>query len=67
MYRRQRPEQSTHSSGIRSTVNKWDLMKPNTFYKTKDNINGKKKLAYRMENIFTNSTSDGEIISKSHK
>ena len=48
---------------VRSRINKWDLMKPQSFCKGKDTVNKTKKPPTDWEKIFTNPKSDRGIIS----
>ena len=43
---------------LRQTTDSWDLMKLNSFFKAKDNVNGTKWQVTDWEWIFTNCTSD---------
>jgi hypothetical protein len=61
-YRRQLPDQNTHSK-----LNKWDIMKPKGFCKSKDTVNGTKGQPTDWEKIFTNLISDRGLISKIYK
>ena len=49
---------------LRSTMDKWDLMKLKRFCKAKDTVNRTKQQPTDWENIFTNPTSDRGLISK---
>ena len=49
---------------LRSTTDKWDFMKLQSFWKAKDTINRTKQQPTDWEKIFTNPTSDTGIISK---
>jgi hypothetical protein len=49
---------------LRSTTDKWDFMKLQSFWKAKDTINGTKQKPTDWEKIFTNPTSDTGLISK---
>jgi hypothetical protein len=48
---------------LRSTIDKWDLIKLQRFCKAKDTVNGTKKEPTNCEKIFTNHTSDRGLIS----
>ena len=50
------------SQTLRETTNKWDLLKLRSFCKAKDMVNKTKQLPTELE-IFTNHTSDRELIS----
>jgi hypothetical protein len=52
---------------IRSTINKWDLIKLQNFCKAKDTVKKTKRPPTDWENIFTNPTSDRGLISSIHK
>ena len=49
---------------LRVTINKWDLLKLRNFWKAKDTVTKTKQQPAEWEKIFTNSTSDRELISK---
>jgi hypothetical protein len=57
------------AQALKSTINKWDLMKLNSFCKEKDTIHcSNKAIAYRTRTFFlTNSTCDRELIFKIYK
>jgi hypothetical protein len=48
---------------LRSCIDKWDLIKLQSFDKAKDNVNRIKRQPTDWEKIFTNSTSDRGLIS----
>jgi hypothetical protein len=48
---------------VRSRMNKWDLIKLQSFCKAKDTINKTKRPPTDWERIFTNPKSDRELIS----
>ena len=48
-------------------INKWDLMKLNSFCTAKETINKVKRQPTEWEKIFANHTSDKELISKIYK
>jgi hypothetical protein len=52
---------------LRSTINKWDLIKLKSFCKTKDTVNRAKRQPTYWEQIFTNSTSDRGLRSNIYK
>jgi hypothetical protein len=52
---------------LRSRINKWDLIKLNSFCKARDTINRTKQQPTDCEKILTNPTSDRELISKIYK
>jgi hypothetical protein len=55
------------AQALRSTIAKWDLMKLQSFCKTKDTVNRTKQQPADWERIFTNSISDREMIYKIYK
>ena len=55
------------AQALRSTVNKWDLMKLNIFNKAQNTVNWSKQHPIEWEKIFINSTSDRGLISKIDK
>jgi hypothetical protein len=55
------------AQALRSTINKWDLMKLKSFYKVKDTIYRTKQQPTDWEKIFNNPTSDRGLISKIYK
>jgi len=50
-----------------STIDKWDLMKLESFCKIKDTVNGIKQQPTDLQRMFSNPTSDRELISKIYK
>jgi hypothetical protein len=52
---------------LRSTIDKWDLIKLNSFCKAKDTLNRTKQQPTDWEKIFTNPTSDRELTSNIYK
>ena len=52
---------------VRESINKWDLLKLRSFSKAKDTVIKTKKLPSDLEKIFTNPSSDKDVISKIHK
>ena len=52
---------------LRATINKWNLLKLRSFCKAKNTINKTKRQPTEWEKIFTNPTSDRELISKIYK
>jgi hypothetical protein len=48
---------------VRSRIDKWDLIKLQSFCKTKDTVNKTKRPPADWERIFTIPTSDRELIS----
>jgi hypothetical protein len=60
------PEQKTSGSVVyvlRSRINKWNLIKLQSFCKAKDTVNRTKTQPTDWEHTFTNPTSDRELIS----
>jgi len=55
------------AQALRSTMNKWNLMKLKNFYKSKDTINRTKLQLADWKKIFTSSISDRGLISKTYK
>ena len=51
----------------RSIIDKWDLMKSQSFCKTKDTVNRTNLQPTDWKKIFANPTSDRELISKIYK
>ena len=52
---------------LRSRIDKWHLIKLQSFYKAKDPVNRTKQQPTDWENIFTNSSSDRRLISNIYK
>ena len=52
---------------LRSRIDKWDLIKLQSFCKAKDNIKRTKRQPINWEKIFTNPTSDRGLISNIYK
>jgi hypothetical protein len=52
---------------LRSRINKWDLIKLQSFCKAKDTVNQTKWQPTAWEKIFTNPTSNRGLISNIHK
>lgn len=48
---------------LRTTINKWGLMKPKSFYKSKDMVNRTKHQLTDWEKVFTNPTCDRRLMS----
>jgi hypothetical protein len=55
------------AQALRSTIDKWDLMKLNCFSKTKNTVKRIKWQPRDWERIFTDPTSDKGLISKIYK
>ena len=53
--------------GIKRKVNKWDLIKLNTFCTVKKTISKVKRQPSEWENIIANETTDKGVISKTYK
>jgi hypothetical protein len=52
---------------IRSRIDKWDLIKFQSFCKAKDTVNKPKRQLIDLEKIFTNPISDRGLISNIYK
>jgi hypothetical protein len=52
---------------LRSTIDKWELIKLKSFCKSKDTVNWTKQQPTDWEKIFTNPISDRELISNIYK
>jgi hypothetical protein len=55
------------ASAVRSRINKWDLIKLQSFCKAKDTVNKTKSPPTDWERIFMNSKSDRGLISNIYK
>ena len=55
------------AQALRSKINKWDLMRLQSFCKAKDIVKKTKQQPTEWEKIFTNTTSDRGLISKVYK
>ena len=55
------------ASAVRSRIDKWDLMKLQSFCKAKDTVNKRKRLPTVWERIFTYPKSDRGLISNMYK
>jgi hypothetical protein len=56
------PEQRTPTAcAVRSRIEKWDIIKLQTFCKAKDTVNKTKRQTTDWENIFTNPKSDRRL------
>jgi hypothetical protein len=55
------------ASAVRSSINKWDLIKLQSFCRTKDTVNKTKRPPTDWERIFTNPKSDRVLISNIYK
>ena len=53
--------------GIKTKINKWDLMKLKSFCTAKDNINKTERQSSEWEKIFANEATDKGLISKIYK
>ena len=58
------PTQQHQAYALRSSIDKWDLIKLQSFCKAKDTVNRTKFQPTDWEKIFTNATSDRGLISK---
>jgi hypothetical protein len=61
------PIRTPMAQALRSTIDKWRLMELQSFYTAKDTVNRTKRQPTEWERIFTNTTSDRELISKIYK
>jgi hypothetical protein len=52
---------------VRLRINKWDVLKLQSFCKAKDTVNKAKRPTTDWERIFTNPKSDGGLISNIYK
>jgi hypothetical protein len=52
---------------LRSVIDKWDLIKLQSFCKAKDTVNWPKQQQTDWEKVFTNLTSDRDLISNIFK
>ena len=52
---------------IKTKINKWDLMKLQSFYTAKESINKTKRQPSEWEKIFANESTDKEFICKIYK
>ena len=52
---------------IKTKINKWDLMKLQSFCTAKENINNMKRKPSEWEKIFANEATDKGLISKIYK
>ena len=52
---------------IKTKINKWDLMKLNSFFTAKETINKTKRQPLEWEKIFANESSDKGLLSKIYK
>jgi hypothetical protein len=52
---------------VRSRIDKWDLIKLQSFCKAKDTVNKTKRQPTDLENIFTNPKSDRGLIANIYK
>jgi hypothetical protein len=58
---------TTMASAVRSRIDKWDLIKLQSFCKAKDTVNKTKRPPTDWESIFTNPKSDRGLISNIYK
>ena len=61
------PEQTLIVYALRSRIDKWDLIKLQSFSKAKDTVNRTKRQPTDWEKIFTNPTSNRGLISNIYK
>jgi hypothetical protein len=52
---------------VRSIIEKWDLIKLQSFFRAKDTVNMTKKATNRLGKNFTNPKSDRRLLSNIHK
>ena len=52
---------------IKAKINKWDLIKIKSFFKTKETISKVKRQPSEWEKIIANEATDNQLISKIHK
>jgi hypothetical protein len=52
---------------VRSRIDKWDLMKLQSFFKAKDTVNKTKRLPKDWERVFTYPISESVVISNTYK
>jgi hypothetical protein len=57
------PNRTAVAGAVRSRIDKWDLIKLQSFCKAKDTVNKTKRPPTNWERIFTNPKSDRELIS----
>jgi hypothetical protein len=58
---------TTIACAVRSRIDKWDIIKLHSFYKTKHTVNKTKWQPTNWERIFTNLKSDRRLISNIYK
>ena len=61
------PSRQGEKSEIKTTINKWDLIKLESFCTKKETINKLKRQPSEWEKIIANETTDKELISKIYK
>jgi hypothetical protein len=61
------PNRSATAFAVRLIINKWDLIKLQSFCKAKDSVNKTKRPEKDWERIFTNPKSDRGLISNTYK
>ena len=61
------PKQNSNGLALRSFIDKWDLIKLQSFCKAKDTVNKTKRPPTDWERIFTNPKSDRGLISNIYK
>jgi hypothetical protein len=52
---------------VRSSINKWDIIKLQSYSRAKDNVNKTKRLPRDWERIFNNPKSNRGLISSTYK
>ena len=61
-------DQSPKAVEIKAKINKWDPIRPVSFFTAKETINKMKRLSMAWEKIFTNDATDDQcLISKIYK
>jgi hypothetical protein len=58
---------TTMAYAVRLRINKWELIKLQSFWKAKDTVNNSKRPPTDWESIFTNPKSDSGLISNIYK
>jgi len=60
-------DQSPKAKEIKAKINKWGLIKLESFYTAKENINKMKRQSMDWEKIFTNDATNKSLVSKIYK
>jgi hypothetical protein len=61
------PEQNSNGFAVKSRIDKWDLIKLQSFYKAKDTVNKTKKQPADWEKIFTSPKTNRGLIFSIYK